>query len=358
MSEYSNRNDRGRLVGLVFSMQALGLIVGPLVALSLLSTGVSHDTTWRLLLGLGALPAAGVLWLRTLMPESPRFVAEVRGNATKAAAELEAFSGRCCFGSRRGDRGNALASPPEAGAEGSPGASLRDLLREPRMLRLLLGTAGGWLLFDYAYYGNTLSLPAILKEVSPHASVMTQLLWSLAIFLVFALPGYVLAVPVHGPDRAPAAAAHRLRGDGRRASLVTRAGPPLTAHVAPFLAIFGVSYLFIEFGPNMTTFVLPSELYPVRARTTGHGISAGSASSGLRRRVLGALLAGPHRPPRHARRRCARLRRRDGPHSAPARAGQEVPKTRLPGAAPPRSAPGPLTSVPPWTWWRREPRRS
>ena len=31
MSEYSNRQDRGRLVGLVFSMQALGLIVGPLV---------------------------------------------------------------------------------------------------------------------------------------------------------------------------------------------------------------------------------------------------------------------------------------------------------------------------------------
>jgi len=37
MSEYSNRSDRGRLVGLVFSMQALGLIVGPLVALGLLA---------------------------------------------------------------------------------------------------------------------------------------------------------------------------------------------------------------------------------------------------------------------------------------------------------------------------------
>jgi MFS family permease len=33
MSEYSNRQDRGRLVGMVFSMQALGLIVGPLVGL-------------------------------------------------------------------------------------------------------------------------------------------------------------------------------------------------------------------------------------------------------------------------------------------------------------------------------------
>ena len=39
MSEYSNRKDRGRMVGMVFSMQALGLIVGPLVGLLLLSSG-------------------------------------------------------------------------------------------------------------------------------------------------------------------------------------------------------------------------------------------------------------------------------------------------------------------------------
>ncbi|MGH9048069.1 MAG: MFS transporter, partial [Acidimicrobiales bacterium] len=53
MSEYSNRDDRGRLVGLVFSMQALGLIVGPLVGLVLLASGIGDGMTWRLLLGLG-----------------------------------------------------------------------------------------------------------------------------------------------------------------------------------------------------------------------------------------------------------------------------------------------------------------
>src|ERR1043166_8576066 len=35
VSEYANRKDRGKLVGMVFGTQALGLIVGPLVALSL-----------------------------------------------------------------------------------------------------------------------------------------------------------------------------------------------------------------------------------------------------------------------------------------------------------------------------------
>jgi hypothetical protein len=35
-----------------------------------------------------------------------------------------------------------------------------------------------------------------------------------------------------------------------------------------------VSYFFTEFGPNVTTFVYPAEIYPVDVRTTGHGISA------------------------------------------------------------------------------------
>ena len=43
MSEYANRRDRGRLVGMVFSTQALGLIVGPLIALALLGGGVSGN---------------------------------------------------------------------------------------------------------------------------------------------------------------------------------------------------------------------------------------------------------------------------------------------------------------------------
>jgi hypothetical protein len=41
-----------------------------------------------------------------------------------------------------------------------------------------------------------------------------------------------------------------------------------------------VSYFFTEFGPNMTTFVIPSEVYPVTMRATGHGISAGIGKFG------------------------------------------------------------------------------
>ena len=54
----------------------------------------------------------------------------------------------------------------------------------------------------------------------------------------------------------------------------------MTTAVVPFLLVYGVSYFFTEFGPNMTTFVLPSELFPVSMRTTGHGISAGIGKLG------------------------------------------------------------------------------
>ena len=77
MTEYANRKDRGRMVGLVFSTQALGLVIGPLVALGLLGAGTSSDVGWRVLLGLGAVPAAAVLYLRRRMPESPRYQAQV-----------------------------------------------------------------------------------------------------------------------------------------------------------------------------------------------------------------------------------------------------------------------------------------
>ena len=58
--------------------------------------------------------------------------------------------------------------------------------------------------------------------------------------------------------------------------LVIAVIPGMTTMVVPFLLVYGVSYFFTEFGPNMTTFVMPSELYPA----TGHGISAGVGKLG------------------------------------------------------------------------------
>ena len=56
--------------------------------------------------------------------------------------------------------------------------------------------------------------------------------------------------------------------------------PSVVKHAWPFLILYGISYFFTEFGPNMTTFIYPAELFPTDVRTTAHGISAGAGKMG------------------------------------------------------------------------------
>jgi MFS transporter, PHS family, inorganic phosphate transporter len=265
MSEYANRKDRGKLVGMVFGTQALGLLVGPLIALALLGAGASDDVAWRILLGLGAVPAAAVIYLRRKMPESPRYQIQVQGQAEQAAAQISVFTGGQVTG-------NGSGGP-------RPQMGLRAFLTNRRYLIMLAGTAGTWFLLDYAYYGNTISTPQILSLISPAASTMTKIALQLAIFVVAAVPGYLLAIA-----RLDKIGHRRLQllGFAMMAAcfLIIAAVPGMTTMVVPFLLVYGVSYFFTEFGPNMTTFVMPSELYPVTMRATGHGISAGIGKLG------------------------------------------------------------------------------
>src|SRR6201996_6679216 len=249
MSEYADRRNRGRMVGLVFSAQAVGLVVGPLIALALLGGGVGPAATWRILLGLGAIPAAAAVWLRRKMPEPPRFQARAT----------------------RPQPGTRTADPAATG--------LRAFLGSHKLLTLLAGTAGCWFLLDYAYYGNTISTPQIIALITPHASQTTTIAIQLAIFVVAAVPGYALAIAKM--DRI----GHRrlqLVGFILMGACFAVIGlvPGMTTAVVPFLLVYGVSYFFTEFGPNVTTFVLPGELFPTRLRATGHGVSAGVGKLG------------------------------------------------------------------------------
>ncbi|MGH3252977.1 MAG: MFS transporter [Trebonia sp.] len=243
MSEYSHHANRGRMIGLVFSAQAVGLVIGPLTALALLGGGASPGLTWRLLLGLGAVPAAAAVWLRRTMPEPPRY--QIRQP-----------------GPRRGR-----------------GRGARELLASRTLLVTLVGTAGCWFLLDYAYYGNTISTPQIIALIAPHASQTATIAIELAIFVVAAVPGYALAIA-----RMDRIGHRRLQFAGFAAMgacfAVIGLVPGMTTVVVPFLLAYGISYFFTEFGPNMTTFVLPGELFPTRLRATGHGISAGVGKLG------------------------------------------------------------------------------
>ena len=51
-----------------------------------------------------------------------------------------------------------------------------------------------------------------------------------------------------------------------------------------FVFLYITGQFFFNFGPNVTTFVVPGEVFPTRFRSTGHGLSAAAGK-------LGAILA-------------------------------------------------------------------
>jgi MFS transporter, PHS family, inorganic phosphate transporter len=270
MSEYSAKKSRGKMVGLVFAMQGAGLVVGPLVAAILLATHVPDNEIWRILLGLGAIPGLAVFYLRRQINETPRF-AQAGGDLDEVQAAISAATGQAAFKSTKAE---SKARHPQGALDG-----FKTLARNRRMLFWLIGTAGAWAMLDFAYYGNTISSPEVLKVIDPHGSLLHNTLLQLLIFVVFALPGYALAIRL-------------LDRTGRKtiqcfgfsmmalAFLLIGLVPGVTTTVAPFVILFGMSYFFTEFGPNTTTFVYPAEIFPVEVRTTGHGVSAAAGKLG------------------------------------------------------------------------------
>jgi MFS family permease len=273
MSEYANRKDRGKLVSMVFAMQGLGLIAGPIVALLILSAGVPHDIAWRFLLALGAIPAASVIYLRRKIKETPHYSLSVKGDVGATVSAIKDLNGGH-VGIEHRDIQNVNAEHLKVKAK------WLDLFTYPNILRVI-GTAGGWFLMDWAFYGNSISWPLVMKSFIPHATLLQGLTMSTIVFILFAAPFYWVA-------------AFKMDSLGRRfiqilgfigmavmyliISLTGYAGIVMPAVL--FILVFGISYVFTEFGPNTTTFVYPAEVFPTSIRGAGNGIAAGAGKFG------------------------------------------------------------------------------
>lgn len=249
-SEYANRKNRGFLVLLVFAMQAVGLIVGPLVASLLMFFNISNHLIWRILLAFGAIPAASVFYLRRKIAETPRFL------LSKSPLEVSRV-----VSDLAGHKDNLVSVPAP------------QKLFSPKWLKCLVGTAGAWFLLDIALYGNGVSSMFIMNTISPHGSLLSHTLLSALIFLCFAVPGYFFAAMY-----ADKVGRRFLQTAGfaiMALCYLTIAGIPSILDILPlFIGIFGVSFFFINFGPNATTFLIPSEIYPTPIRARAHGLSA------------------------------------------------------------------------------------
>ncbi len=264
-SEYSNRSQRGYMVTMVFAMQGLGLLVGPLVAAGLLASGISHDLAWRLMLGFGAIPAASVIYMRRNLPESPRFLLSVKKDQEAAAEAARTLV--------------------------NPDPSMEKVVEEPAVLNQiqsmgsrrnlirLMGSAGSWFLIDIAFYGNSVSSQVIMKALLPGAPLTTTVLVTALIFAVAAVPGYFVAA--HYMDRL---GRKRIQIGGFFVMALAYGSillvPGIVKVPLMFLLVYAISYFFVEFGPNTTTFLVPSEIFPTNLRGRGHGFSAAAGKVG------------------------------------------------------------------------------
>jgi len=261
MSEYAGKNHRGMMVTLVFAMQAAGLIVGPLLASAMLMSHLSHDIIWRILVAFGAVPALAVYWQRRKLKETPRFL--------QAHGKQEDESGRVV----------SIDKSTPSNQSISFWDGFHRLASDEKLLYRLIGASMAWFLMDAAYYGNTVSSPLVLSALSSDHTLLQKTLTQLGIFAIFAVPGYAVAALTM--DRLGRKTIQCLGFVMMAVTFSLLAFVPnIEKMVIPFLCIYGLSFFFTQFGPNATTFVYPSEIFPVRVRTTGHGVAAAMGKLG------------------------------------------------------------------------------
>ncbi|MGC8609522.1 MAG: MFS transporter, partial [Thermoplasmata archaeon] len=241
--------------------------------LLLFNTVGNIDYIWRILFAIGAIPAILVVYGRRKLPETPKYSLRVRGDARSAKKDWEAVSGR---------------SDVKLSSEDMEVARMKwyNILTDRRFIISLIGTAGAWFMMDWAFYGNSIMSHQMLSVIVPSAvgglaAIKLTTIYTAMIFGIAAFPAYWIAtftVDKIGIKRiqvlgfSAIAVAYLVLGVFH--FLMS------SSYALDFLIIYGLSYFFIEFGPNVTTFIYGPEMYPTPIRGLGSGISSAGGKMG------------------------------------------------------------------------------
>ena len=260
MSEYSNRKNRGRLVSMVFATQGFGILTGIGVAFGLIALHVSPGIIWRVMLGFGAIPALSVFYFRRTLDETPRYNAMV-GKVDEAKTTVQKITGI------------SLSVEKEEKRMIGAFAALK------KYALLLVGTAGAWFLFDISYYGTGIFTPLLVQTFGfsgTYASIQASAL----IFALAAVPGYWVAVALIDKEGRKPMQAIGFAAMAVLFVVLYLIGGPLRAISPLFIIFYALTFFFSNFGPNTTTFIYPTEVFPTKIRNTSHGISAAAGKLG------------------------------------------------------------------------------
>jgi putative MFS transporter len=250
VSEFSPRAQRGRMIVLLESFWAYGTLAAGLIALFVLP-----QFGWRGAFVVAALPALYVAYLRSALPESPRYLAE-RGRTAEADAIV-----------RRVERasGGALLTLGAAIAPMRSGRTSIAQLWSPAYARR---TAMLWILWfgiTFTYYGIFLYVPSLLA-----ARGLSEVRSNEFFFLstIAQIPGYFSAAwLVERWGRKPTLITYLL-GTAAAAFLFGNAGTGTDAFV------YAALLSFFNLGAWAIVYTYSPELYPTAIRATGAGIAA------------------------------------------------------------------------------------
>jgi putative MFS transporter len=250
VSEFSPRAQRGRMIVLLESFWAYGTLAAGLIALFVLP-----QFGWRGAFVVAALPALYVAYLRSALPESPRYLAE-RGRSAEADAIV-----------RRVERagGGALLT---LGAAVAPVRSGRTSIAQLWGRAYARRTAMLWILWfgiTFTYYGIFLYIPSLLA-----ARGLSEVRSNEFFFLstIAQIPGYFSAAwLVERWGRKPTLITYLL-GTAAAAFLFGNAGTGTDAFV------YAALLSFFNLGAWAIVYTYSPELYPTAIRATGAGIAA------------------------------------------------------------------------------------
>jgi putative MFS transporter len=253
ISELTRARHRGRFVLLYELVFPIGLVGASLIGLWVVPT-----LGWQWMFYIGALPAILALFLRVLLPESPRWLA-VRGRHAEAQAVLAMIE-------RETEKslGEKLPPPRPVVAAQDQRASLADLFG-PIYLRRTLVVWVIWFSAYFVNYGLSIWLPTLYRTVFK-LPLDVSLRYSLITQAVGLLGTLICALSIDYVGRRIWFALAFAAATASLGTLATHANP--TAEQV--LIYMTAAYLFVS-TINIGVYLYTPELYPTRSRAIGVG---------------------------------------------------------------------------------------
>lgn len=244
----------------IASVMLINCLASPVCVLAawLLYRWYPVTDVWRLMLASGALPALLALALRSTLPESLLWQLQVRSQLPEQKMMWKGYG----------------------------------KIFNKSYFKITFCTSMCWFLQDISYYGLGLFTPYVLASfgvTSDNQFISSALYMFKSTFIVniFIMLGALTAICLLGKMKVIT-----LQKIGFLSSLAGLLILYGSGFVAPNLFIpfifsgFIIYNFFINLGPGVTTYLLPTQFYPVDIKATGHGFAAGMGKLGA---FVGAL---------------------------------------------------------------------